>query len=587
MTAEYAYVIVPEPVPDPDNPGEFLPVDEPELVRVDKETLDPVAEPDPVWWAELEAAKATAADAEASRVGAAQSATASGEARTAAEAARDISVEASETAKTITGEAVEQAILPGGAAESALSAAIDDKIAESGGGAAGSLSDTMAILFRSGGGLTRLYDALANRNTATARLVFLGSSTTAGYNAVDAKGYVHMLATKLQKVYPSSAGSEIPVGTTAGGFAPSSAPGVQVVNLAGGGANSGDYLSPGFINIIGNLKPHMVMHMVGSNDWNSDIAVTTYRANLVSWMDQIDARLTTPCVHVLVHQHSRRTWVEKLHPFTDYRDVLRELAFTFPGRVVHIDVAPEFERLGVPLPDPFDVMDTDEIHLTDRGHLFLTELLWDRLGLPTATAPAVAVVPDEPEPPAEPTLAMITSDSFTGDASNAGTRASDVAFGGSPITPTASHATAYETSGGTLLVKSFGMLDYATTKQNIQASVKVTTKTTSAAWYLYSRRASSSMNTRVKIKVDGTAVLLTNTGAGEVQHGLSQAVANGDVLAVRSNGSVHELRINDVVKVSATVPDVVGSIMTRIESEGATTGLTLDDLKIAEVVPAA
>lgn len=53
VTAEYAYVIVPEPVPDPVNPGEFLPVDEPDLVRVDKDTLDPAAVPDPAWWAEL------------------------------------------------------------------------------------------------------------------------------------------------------------------------------------------------------------------------------------------------------------------------------------------------------------------------------------------------------------------------------------------------------------------------------------------------------------------------------------------------------------------------------------------------------
>lgn len=54
VTAEYAYVIVPEPVPDPVNPGEFLPVDEPDLVRVDKDTLDPAAVPDPAWWAEVE-----------------------------------------------------------------------------------------------------------------------------------------------------------------------------------------------------------------------------------------------------------------------------------------------------------------------------------------------------------------------------------------------------------------------------------------------------------------------------------------------------------------------------------------------------
>lgn len=75
VTAEYAYVVVPEPVSDPDSPGEFLPVDEPDLVRVDKDTLDPAAVPDPLWWAELEAAKALASDVELARVEAAGSAT--------------------------------------------------------------------------------------------------------------------------------------------------------------------------------------------------------------------------------------------------------------------------------------------------------------------------------------------------------------------------------------------------------------------------------------------------------------------------------------------------------------------------------
>lgn len=54
VAASYRYVVVPEPVPDPDRPGEFLPVDYPDLVRVDKDTLDPTAVPDPAWWAEVE-----------------------------------------------------------------------------------------------------------------------------------------------------------------------------------------------------------------------------------------------------------------------------------------------------------------------------------------------------------------------------------------------------------------------------------------------------------------------------------------------------------------------------------------------------
>ena len=60
VAASYRYVVVPEPAPDLDRPGEFLPVDYPDLVRVEPKTLEVSLEPDPLWWAELVAAKATA-----------------------------------------------------------------------------------------------------------------------------------------------------------------------------------------------------------------------------------------------------------------------------------------------------------------------------------------------------------------------------------------------------------------------------------------------------------------------------------------------------------------------------------------------
>lgn len=56
----YEYVVVPAPTVAPS--GEEVPLDYTDLVRVDPESLDPESEPDPLWWAELEAAKALASD---------------------------------------------------------------------------------------------------------------------------------------------------------------------------------------------------------------------------------------------------------------------------------------------------------------------------------------------------------------------------------------------------------------------------------------------------------------------------------------------------------------------------------------------
>lgn len=130
VASSYRYVVVPDS-PDP--------VDYTDLVQVDKGTLDPSLDPDPLWWAELVAAKATAAQVMEAQANVEEIADGIDVSLSEVEAARDeaveakdISVEASATAKTIAGEAVEQAILPGGAARSALVSVIDGSVNELG-----------------------------------------------------------------------------------------------------------------------------------------------------------------------------------------------------------------------------------------------------------------------------------------------------------------------------------------------------------------------------------------------------------------------------------------------------------------------
>ena len=448
--------------------------------------------------------------------------------------------------------------------------------------------DPLHLLFRAGGALNILYRALAARNETTCRIVALGSSTTQGYNATNQEGYVHMLARKIQTAYPSSTGTEIPVGTLAGGFAPVTAPGVQVVNFGSGGSTSANYLDTGtsnYTNNIAALQPSMVIHMIGSNDWNTDVPPAAYKTNVTAAIDAINAVLTVPCVHVLIHQHSRYQATAPAYPFTAYRDALREIALANPQTVVHIDMGPDFARLGVPTPDDFALLDTDLIHLTDRGHSFLAEALRVRLDLAAAAAPSTAT---DPPPDPEPTLTMVTSDGFSGDSTAIGTRPTDVAFGGSPITPTVVMASSFATSGGTLTILGDGHLTWAHSATDVEASIRIVTGSTSTKTCLDSRNNGSTIYARAVIKGAniGGVVLVTNNGTGEVEApGGNQPYVDGDTIAVRSYGDVHELRINDVVKATATVAGI-SSTGTRLFSPSAGTGAVLDDLKIAELTTA-
>lgn len=464
-----------------------------------------------------------------------------------------------------TNDAVAQAINTEGPTKTALSAAIDKS------------ASALDALFRAGGALSILYKALQARETVTCRLAFTGSSTTAGANATTpGKRYVDLLAKMIQDVYPSATGEELPVGTTSGGYTPVDHPGVQVVNFGLGGAQSHDYLSPGFVNIVSALKPQMITHMVGSNDWIASVPIATYKANLQGWLDSFRSKITTPCVHVYIHQHSRQQFVETLHTFNEYRDVLRQMAFENPQDVVFIDIGRDFDQLGVPLPDTFKLLDTDAVHLNNRGYAVIAELLRERLGLPAAS-PGITV-------PAPVTWAMAASDGFSGTTGEAGGRATDSAFGGTAITPTSSHAGKATISGGRLVFSDYTRLEYPIALQDVRLSFTITGHPpTGVAWEVFARRNAAGHLVGVLVKTDGKLALIINNGSGQVTYSPSSPAVIGDVVTIECVGRVHKLLINGVVKTSALAEGIVSEYI-RFNPGSGTSGVSIDNLKIERSV---
>lgn len=127
------YLAVPEPVPDPANPGGYLPVDYPDLVRVDPKTLEPVAEPDPSWYAytdglalSSEQARDAARDARDFAAGSASSAEASEAAVLEAKAAAE---SAEQGAATSAAEAAASAASAQAAADMSAAESVAAKVA--------------------------------------------------------------------------------------------------------------------------------------------------------------------------------------------------------------------------------------------------------------------------------------------------------------------------------------------------------------------------------------------------------------------------------------------------------------------------
>lgn len=347
VTAEYAYVIVPEPVSDPDAPGEFLPVDEPDLVRVDKDTLDPAAVPDPLWWAELEAAKATAADVELARVdaagsatSAAQSANIAGTARAGAETARtesvnakNIAVEASATAKTITGQAVEQAILPNGAARSALTAAIADSL-----GGADAVQPFLSVIENGvrDANLLLIADSTSNEQSEWAYLFFADLATRYPSHAFE------------YRLWNDTNQSYDPAVTIGAG-----AHKVTLWNASFPGATTQSWQEQRITPAIYNVPADVVLISLGHNEASGSNYAWAWRSRYLSLTESIKARKPNSAM-VLIGQNpaTANTW--QAQRIEVYKEIASRQGYGF------IDVHAEFIRVGGNLT-------IDGIHPTPAG----------------------------------------------------------------------------------------------------------------------------------------------------------------------------------------------------------------------------
>jgi lysophospholipase L1-like esterase len=230
-------------------------------------------------------------------------------------------------------------------------------------------------------------EAVRHRDSRPVVVVAAGSSTTAGANATTPEAsYVHLLARFLQAAYPLSDGAPSPATVRDGSITPPvSRPGIRMVNFGVSGTRAETYLSAGDRRKIADLQTSMVLHMVGANDYAGGTTPAAYRAHLGAQLEALRAAASAPCAHVLIQSYTRRDRAAArghVAPAAAFGRVMRDLAAASPQDTVFVDLSAEYADVGVPGPDPFDLLDTDEVHQTDAGHAFMAEALRRRLGIP-------------------------------------------------------------------------------------------------------------------------------------------------------------------------------------------------------------
>lgn len=264
---------------------------------------------------------------------------------------------------------------------------------------------TLTVVGGSGGASTgpidRINAALALASSQPVRGAFTGSSTTEGNNATSAANrYVNRLVAAMQAAYPSGGSESSVVASTAASFGTlSTANGIHGYNAGEGGTTAATYLTSAERTAIAALNPRFVLHMIGSNDYQTGVAVATYKTNVLAALADLKAKITVPCVHILVHAYARFDTFTPVAPWADYGTALAQIAAADPTNVVFVDLSRLYVPLGIPGADPADLIDTDSIHQKDAGHQFMAESLRVALRIPqpaTVTPPADTTAPSVP-----------------------------------------------------------------------------------------------------------------------------------------------------------------------------------------------
>lgn len=160
--------------------------------------------------------------------------------------------------------------------------------------------------------------------TSPYRIMFMGSSTTQGYGTAHSEGFTpQMVAHIVSNLLPVPATA--PIKQNSGSVSSPSANGFHFLNAGAGGTNSQTYWGDNRKNLVAGFQPRLMIHMIGSNDYSTGMAPTTYKQNVERAISEVNNR-SAGCKHLLIHSFRREDVSNPAYSWDDYRDQLKAIA---------------------------------------------------------------------------------------------------------------------------------------------------------------------------------------------------------------------------------------------------------------------
>lgn len=208
-------------------------------------------------------------------------------------------------------------------------------------------------------------------------VMFLGSSTTAGFGTTRNESFVTQMVAAICKQAPG-APAHRPITQSTGTTSSTASTGFHFLNAGVGATRSQNYYNTDRHNLLVSFAPKIVVHMIGSNDYAGQVALNAYTASLGSVVDRIDNRgaSSNPLTHIFIHSYRREDRADTGITWEQYGTALREFC---AGRdnCHFVDAYSWFEHLRE---DGVEYLQSDRIHATWRGNELLARSVAAALG---------------------------------------------------------------------------------------------------------------------------------------------------------------------------------------------------------------
>lgn len=211
----------------------------------------------------------------------------------------------------------------------------------------------------------------------TIPVMFLGDSFTANNQ------YPPAVMSRLQKRFPSGGAEKSMVLAASTAVAAPTGNGLAGYNVGIAGAGTHNYVSDQIVTNTQTVQPHILIHSIGCNNWagNNDLPqrMLDYRAAL----DRLDAVLTVPHVHVLMHSNWRFDIsvdsTARAYSWAQYGAEIKKIAAEDPARRVFVDNSNAFRVMDVGGADYFAFRHTDNTHMSLAGDTYKGEIVYRSL----------------------------------------------------------------------------------------------------------------------------------------------------------------------------------------------------------------